>query len=139
MFIIPLIVAVVTQVIKIGLEIYRGTFNWTHAISYGGMPSSHAALATSLLYTLYYFEGIPSPTFAVALILFIVIIRDAMGYRYQIGIHGSILNRLIKELPDRQEYKFPIVSDRVGHTPVEVAVGIIIGFVGSMLLIGLYF
>ena len=137
LFIIPLLIMVVTQAVKLALEAYQGTFSWSHINNYGGMPSSHAALASSLAYTVGYFEGFDSSAFAIALILFIVIIRDATGYRFQLGIHGRILNQLIKDLPDRQEYKYPILSDRLGHKPTEVLVGVIIGLVGTAALIAL--
>ena len=127
----------VTQAVKMAIELSHGTFSWSRINSYGGMPSSHAALATSLSYTLAYFEGVRSPAFAISLILLVMILRDAMGFRYQLGVHGTILNRLIKELPDREEYKFPILSERLGHKPAEVAVGILFGIFGTMFIIAL--
>jgi len=130
---------ILAQAIKLAQEAYHGTFAWSHINNYGGMPSSHAAFATSLVVVLAYFEGVDSPAFAVALILLIVIMRDATGYRWQLGIHGSILNRLIKELPDDREYRFPVLSDRLGHTPLEVAVGGIVGIAASLAIISIYF
>lgn len=132
LFIIPLAVMLVTQAIKLGIEYYRGNFSWSHVNSYGGMPSSHAAFVSSLSYVLAHFEGLDSPAFAVSLILLIIVLRDAMGFRWQLGIHGRILNKLIKELPDTKEYQFPILSERLGHTPLEVTVGIITGILLSM-------
>ena len=127
LFIIPLAVMVVTQAIKMVVEYSKGTFSWSHVNGYGGMPSSHAALVTSLAYTLCYFEGPASPAFAVSLILFAVVLRDALGLRYQLGVHGTVINRLIKELPDREEYKFPVLGERMGHTLPEAAAGIVVG------------
>ncbi|OGY92902.1 MAG: hypothetical protein A3B31_00875 [Candidatus Komeilibacteria bacterium RIFCSPLOWO2_01_FULL_53_11] len=137
-FIIPLLVMVVTQGIKMLIEASKGTFEWSHVNGYGGMPSSHVALATSLSYTIAYFEGLASPAFAVSLILLVILLRDATGYRYQLGIHGRILNGLIKELPDRKEYKYPILSERIGHTPAEVTVGVIAGAMLSAAIIALW-
>jgi uncharacterized protein len=135
LFIIPILVMVATQAIKLGLEVYHGTFAWSHLNSYGGMPSAHAAFATSLAYTLAYYDGVDTAGFAVAIVLLIVIVRDAMGFRHQLGIHGAILNRLIKELPDDREYRYPVLSERLGHTLPEVTVGVIVGIMGSMVLI----
>lgn len=137
-FIIPLLVMVVTQAIKLTIEIYHGNFAWSHVNSYGGMPSSHAALVASLAMTIAYFEGVRTAAFAVAIVTFIIIVRDAMGFRYQLGIHGRILNQLIKELPDRDEYKYPILSERLGHTLPEVTVGIIVGIAGTLALLPLF-
>jgi uncharacterized protein len=139
LFIIPLSIIILTQGLKIVVRLLKGDFSWNIINSYGGMPSSHAALAASLSYTLYHFEGISSPAFAVSVILFVIMIRDAMGYRYQLGIHGRILNRLIKELPARREYRFPVLSQRLGHTPYEVLAGVIFGVVGSVAVINFVF
>lgn len=127
LFIIPLAVMVATQLIKTVREALHGTFSWSHLVGYGGMPSSHAALVTSLAYTVGYYEGVRSAAFAISIILVAVVLRDALGLRYQLGVHGSILNRLVKELPDREEYKFPVLGERYGHTVPEVIVGTIIG------------
>lgn len=137
LFIIPLAVMLVTQGIKMAIEYSKGTFSWTHVNGYGGMPSSHAALVTSLAYTMGYYEGVRSPAFALALILFAVVLRDALGIRYQLGVHGKIINRLVKELPDREEYKFPILTERLGHTIPEVSAGIAVGLLLTALAIGL--
>lgn len=137
LFIIPLAVMLVTQGIKMAIEYSKGTFSWSHVSGYGGMPSSHAALVTSLAYTMGYFEGITSPAFALSLILFAVVLRDALGIRYQLGVHGTVLNRLIKELPDREEYKFPILTERLGHSLPEVSAGIVVGFLLTALAVGM--
>jgi uncharacterized protein len=133
LFLIPLAVMIITQAIKLSLEYYEGNFSWSHVNSYGGMPSSHAAFVASLSYILARFEGIDSPAFAVSLILLIIVLRDAMGFRWQLGIHGKILNMLIKELPATKEYQFPVLSERLGHTPLEVTVGLATGIILSML------
>jgi acid phosphatase family membrane protein YuiD len=133
LFIIPLAVMIVTQGIKLSLEYYQGNFSWSHVNSYGGMPSSHAAFVASLSYILGRFQGLDSPAFAVSLVLLIVVLRDAMGFRWQLGIHGKILNKLIKELPATKEYQFPVLSERLGHTPLEVSVGLLTGILLSML------
>lgn len=141
LFIIPLAVMLVTQAIKMGIEYARGTFSWSHVSGYGGMPSSHAALVTSLAYTMGYFEGVASPAFAMSLVLFAVVLRDALGIRYQLGVHGKIINRLVKELPEREEYKFPVLTERLGHTLLEVSAGILVGFMLTALavqFVGLY-
>jgi uncharacterized protein len=135
LFIIPLIAMVVTQGIKLTLELARGKFSWRNMNGYGGMPSSHSAMATSLCYTIGYFEGFANPAFAISLILLVIILRDATGFRYQLGLHGGLLNKLVKELPDRQEYKFPIVNDRLGHTVAEVIVGVLTGVILTIILI----
>ena len=135
-FLIPIIVMIITQVVKVIIETIKdGEFNWQRINGYGGMPSSHSAMVTSLAITVGYYQGVSSPIFAVAIIVALLTIRDAYGFREQLGHHGKILNKLIKELPDEKEYKFPILKETFGHKTIEVIVGIIFGIVLSLLFI----
>lgn len=128
----------VTQAAKVAVEGAKGNFNWSHITSYGGMPSSHAALVTSLAYVVGLGRGFFSPEFAIAIVVMIITLRDAMGLRYQLGVHGRIINHLIKELPDRQEYQFPVLGERYGHTPFEVLAGIVAGLICTTILLPLF-
>lgn len=137
LFTIPIIVMLINQFIKLIIELIRGEFKWPSVLSYGGMPSSHAAVVTSLTIVIGDYNGISSPEFAIAIILAILIIRDASGIRLQLGNHGKILNQLIKELPDKKEYKFPVLNERFGHKNIEVIVGIILSAVLTIALINI--
>jgi len=113
----------------------KGEFSWSQIFSYGGMPSSHTALATSLLMTMGYFRGVGSPEFAIALIMAIVIVKDAAGIRRKLGKQASIINHLIKKLPAKEGYKFPVLNERFGHTDSEILVGFLISIISTYLLI----
>ena len=134
-FIIPILALIINQVIKIIIFIIKGEFSWSQIFAYGGMPSSHTALATSLLITMGYFQGVSSPEFAIALIISIVIVKDAAGIRRKLGKQSEIINQLIKKLPDKEEYKFPILNERYGHTLTEILVGLLISVVSTYLLL----
>lgn len=135
LFLIPLAIMIINQGIKVIVDMFSGNFSWPSLFSYGGMPSSHAAVVVSLATLMAYYEGLNSPAFAISLILALLTIRDAVGIRWHLGTHGKILNRLVKELPDSEEYRFPILKERFGHKSTEVIVGIIIGFLLTMLAI----
>ncbi len=137
-FLIPLIIMVLNQIIKVVLEMFKGKFSWPVLLSYGGMPSSHAAVVTSLTYVMGYYNGIDSPSFALALVMTLLILRDATGIRWQLGNNSKIINRLVKELPDDREYSFPILNERFGHRNIEVFVGIIVGLLGTMIIVGIW-
>ena len=136
-FIIPLLALIINQIIKIIIFMVKGEFSWSQIFSYGGMPSSHTALATSLLITMGYFQGVNSPDFAIALIISIVIVKDAAGIRRKLGKQAQIINHLIKKLPDKEEYKFPILNERYGHTMTEILVGLLISVVSTYLLLNI--
>ncbi|MBT6691434.1 divergent PAP2 family protein [Candidatus Parcubacteria bacterium] len=132
LFIIPLAIMIINQGIKVIIEILKGNFSLPSILSYGGMPSSHAALVVSLATVMGYYQGMDSPEFAIAIIITLFTIRDASGIRWHLGTHGQILNKLIKELPDKQEYKFPVLNERFGHKNIEIIVGSLISLVLTM-------
>jgi uncharacterized protein len=129
LFLIPMIIMFLVQLTKVALY-KKGGFGWDRLKvinEYGGMPSAHSALVSSLCLTMAYYQGISSPGFAVAIVLALIIVRDSFGFRQAIGEQGKIINRLVKELPDKQEYKFPILGERFGHRTIEVIVGVLVG------------
>ncbi|MBU1202994.1 divergent PAP2 family protein [Patescibacteria group bacterium] len=134
-FIIPLLVLCINQIIKLLVHGFQGNFSWGKIFSYGGMPSSHTALATSLVLVIGYFEGWASVSFAIALIMAIVIVKDAAGIRRKLGKQAQIINQMTKKMPSKEKYKFPVLNERFGHTNTEIIVGMIIGIVLTMLLI----
>lgn len=138
LFVIPLAVMILNQVVKVIIEMIKGKFTWFSILSYGGMPSSHAAIVTSLVYCMAYFEGFDSPSFALALVLALLTIRDATGIRWQIGKNSKLINQLIKELPDEKEYHYPVLEERFGHKNSEVVVGILVGLLVTYTLIQIW-
>ncbi len=126
---IPLSIAVAAQIWKLVWAAARhGVWEWKILNNYGGMPSAHAALVSSFSAAIGLNEGVESPHFAIAIIFSVIILRDAMGFRYKLGRHGKILNMLIEDLPDDIEIKYPHhLEEQFGHTPFEVLVGTIIG------------
>ncbi len=125
--IIPLLVVVIVQIIKSLYDLKKGFFNWNVFISYGGMPSGHTAMVVSTATTIGLYAGFNSPVFLISLVLAILIIRDALGFRMQLSEHGKILNKLIKELPDEKEFSYSYSPERLGHTYAQVLVGGILG------------
>ncbi|PIR07213.1 MAG: acid phosphatase [Candidatus Komeilibacteria bacterium CG11_big_fil_rev_8_21_14_0_20_36_20] len=136
-FAIPILVMLINQVIKIVLEIKHNGFSWAAISGYGGMPSSHSSLVTSLAIVIGYYKGLASAEFGIALIMAGLIIRDASGIRLQITSQSKTINKLIKELPDEQEYKFPVLGEKFGHKNIEVIIGIILSIILTSVIIWL--
>lgn len=134
-FIIPLLVLCINQVIKLLVHGFKGNFSWSQIFSYGGMPSSHTALAVSLLLVIGYYEGWDSVSFAIALIMAVVIVKDAAGIRRKLGKQSQIINQMIKKMPNKEKYKFPVLNERFGHTNSEIAVGMMIGIILTIYLL----
>jgi len=131
---IPLLVMIVTQLIKFGVDISKKQFTFSALLNYGGMPSGHTALVVSTATVIGLATGLSSPVFLLAFVLAILVIRDALGFRMQISEHAKILNKLIKELPDEREFDYPYSPERLGHTIAQVLVGAILGFALTLLL-----
>lgn len=131
-FIVPLVVSLLVHGIKLIIDVFKGQFSWHKAAHYGGMPSSHAALVTSLATIVYLAEGF-SPTFGLSVILAIIIIRDAFGFRGYLSEHAVILNKLIKDLPDEEEYKYPVAEETIAHTWAQLIVGGLLGILITLL------
>ena len=101
----------------------------------GGMPSSHSATVTSVAITSGLVCGWDSGVFAVAAILAIIVMHDAMGVRLETGKQAKAINEIIEHLlsadavdltPDK------VLKEFVGHTPLQVAAGFLLGIVTAL-------
>ncbi|MBI5621942.1 divergent PAP2 family protein [Candidatus Falkowbacteria bacterium] len=126
-FLLPIIAGIVAQLIKIIIELARGTFSWHVVKKYGGMPSAHAAFIFGLLTEVAITDGLASTTFAIALIVTILIIRDATGYRRDMDKHARAINTLSALLPTAQQTRLDHFDDTIGHTPWQAAAGALVG------------
>lgn len=91
----------------------------------GNMPSAHSATTVALLTVIGLKDGLSSGLFGLALIFTSVVIYDAVMVRRSSGEQGESLTALIKE--QGSSVRLPRVAK--GHTPVEVIVGSIMGFI----------
>ncbi len=109
-------------------------FNFKRIMGAGGMPSSHSAVVTGLATLVGKYEGVNTPIFAIALILAFVVMYDACGVRRAAGKQATLLNKLI-ETPGLSGVQ---VSEKLvevlGHTPIQVFVGALIGFIAGILV-----
>jgi len=98
-------------------------------------------MMTSLATTAALTQGVASPYFAISFILAVLIIRDAIGLRRYLGQHAHMLNVMVKELKsdDVLEKPYPHVLEKIGHTPIQVLVGGILGICLSLLAHFIFF
>lgn len=111
-------------------------FNIKRLWGSGGMPSAHSAVVVSLTTMIGKSQGVTSPIFAVSFVFALVVLYDACGVRYETGKQAHVLNEIISN-PDFEIENFTFngkLEELVGHTPVQVLVGAVIG-----LIIGLIF
>jgi acid phosphatase family membrane protein YuiD len=99
------------------------TFLWET----GGMPSSHAALVTAMALAVALRDGFSSDLFVVSFFFAMVVIRDAVGVRRSSGLQSKTLNVLGKQSAEKMGIEYQPVKEVYGHTPLEVAVGSLLG------------
>ena len=111
--------------------------DFTRLVGDGGMPSGHSATVSSLATAAALVYGLGSFEFAIALVFAIVVCKDAMGVRLETGKQAAIINDIVEafnvltseeKLPDAKLKEF------VGHTPLQVIAGILLGIVNAALL-----
>lgn len=108
-------------------------FNFKRIMGAGGMPSSHSAVVAGITTLIGKYEGVGSPIFALSLTVAFVVMYDACGVRRAAGKQAELLNKLV-ETPGLTGVQ---VSERLvevlGHTPVQVLVGALIGVAAGLI------
>ena len=132
----------VAQVLKTLINfILLGKFQLERMWGDGGMPSAHSATVCAMVIATARSEGINSAIFAVAAVVAIITMHDAMGVRRETGEQAKVLNKMIEQWIEVTEKNNPFLQnmhlkEMVGHTPIEVvtgaALGIVLGFVMPM-------
>lgn len=133
--IIPIVATLIAQGCKFFIRSNHLKPSLKALTAYSGMPSGHSAMVVSLTTIVGLTEGLDSPLFALAAVIMVLTIRDAVGLRQYLGQHGKILNILVKDLKDDNvlQEKYPHLLERVGHTPLQVVAGSLIGFLVSII------
>lgn len=104
-------------------------------VSTGGMPSAHSALVGALATGVGQAMGWSSPDFAIACLFAVIVMYDAAGVRQAAGKQARILNQIIDELfQEDKEFNEERLKELLGHTPVQVFVGLALGISISLLL-----
>jgi acid phosphatase family membrane protein YuiD len=100
----------------------------------GGMPSSHSAIVMGMTTAVGKYAGVNSAAFAIALIFSFVVMYDAAGLRRAAGRQAAILNRLVEDLVNMRGVQEAKLRELLGHTPVEVLVGAVLGVAAGLIL-----
>ncbi len=132
--------AIVAWLIAQIFKIFTGVYRDRHVnlslllFSTGGMPSSHSATVLALTTAAALGEGVGTPVFAICAILSIIVIIDATGVRYETGKQAKMLNKIVKEMFTDTEHAEVHFKEFIGHTPLQVFVGAILGVVVGVVM-----
>ena len=132
---------ITAQILKFFTGIFRvKEFSLTELFfGTGGMPSSHTAAVVGLTTACAMKFGLGSYQVAISGVLAMIVMRDAMGMRRQVGEHAKALNIILKELAEAHndpDLTNKALGELVGHTPLQVFAGVIVGVAVG---IGTYF
>jgi len=113
----------------------------------GGMPSGHSATVSAMATAAGLIYGFETFEFAIACMLAIIVMHDAMGVRMETGKQGKVLNEMIeffrtegfveafKKNDKMYEFWEASLKEFVGHTPLQVGAGCILGILMACLLV----
>lgn len=128
-WLIAVLAASLVQLMKFLADLLRHRRpNFRILASTGGMPSSHAAGVCALATSVGVLEGFSSALFSVTLYFSLIVMYDATGLRRSAGRQAALLNRIVDEhfVQHRKAGEARLI-ELLGHTPLEVAVGALLG------------
>lgn len=132
----------VAQVLKTVIHaVIAGKFDPERLVGSGGMPSSHASTVCAMATAAYFSYGTGSFEFAITVIIAIIVMHDAMGVRLETGKQAKLLNEITEIFKSLEETSFSGFSNEklkefVGHTPLQVLAGAVLGILIGILLEG---
>ena len=105
----------------------------------GGMPSSHSAVVTALAVGVGIRSGFNSTLFAIACVLAVITMTDAAGVRRAAGKQAAMINKIVQDMiQNGGDLPNETLKELLGHTPLQVLVGALLGAVIAVLMLGLY-
>lgn len=126
----------IAQVLKTLIHMFfNKKFVAERLVGSGGMPSSHSATVCALATAASMEYGSGSFEFAVSLILAIIVMYDAMGVRRETGIQARLLNDIVEIFTDMGRSEISTddkLKEFVGHTPLQVLAGAILGILVAL-------
>ena len=125
----------IAQTIKVAIGVIKEKrFNFKWFVGTGGMPSSHTAAASALATSVGITYGFDSGLFAIAVTFALVVMFDAQGVRHSSGRQAALLNKMLDDIYWKKKLDDEKLKELLGHTPVQVWAGAIIGILVPLLL-----
>lgn len=130
----PIISFIIAQGAKVFIRSLKHKITWHDLFAYSDMPSGHTAVVIGLVSIIGLKDGLSSPFFAISFVFATIVIVDAIGLRNYLGAHGRTLNILVKDLKEDEflDRTYPKQLEHIGHTPMQVLVGAMVGIVTSL-------
>lgn len=121
----------VAQVLKVLIMlVWKGELNIQRILSSGGMPSSHSATVCACAASTGMTCGFSSAPFGIAAILAFIVMYDAANVRRETGEQSKVLNYIMEnwsESERKPEFFGRELKELIGHTPLQIFVGALLG------------
>jgi len=125
----------IAQTTKMALFFIRTRrINFAYLVSTGGMPSAHSAFVSALATSVGLRVGMGDPLFAVTIAFALVVMFDAQSVRRAAGLQASVLNQIVDELFKNRRIADGKLAELLGHTRLEVFLGMLLGIVVALLV-----
>lgn len=131
---VPISAWATAQVLKVFFGfLFTRKFSIERLYGAGGMPSAHSSMVCALAIISARVEGVQSSIFGIAVILASIVMYDAMGVRYAAGEQAKVINRIVETIDDSDQNNSNL-KEVLGHTPLEVLAGALLGILTAMIL-----
>lgn len=139
--IVPFISLIICQIIKFIIESVKyKELQWGRLFNgAGGMPSTHTTFSISLTTLIGLTQSPSSPLFAIALIFSLIVSYDATGVRFESGKQAAAINDLVEAFDKKKKMNIDTLKEQLGHKPLEVLAGGILGSLTSIIFYYLIF
>lgn len=129
---VAIIACFAAQFYKVFSPLFKGRkASWVRLFQTGGMPSSHASTVVALATSVALLKGMRSVEFAMSMVFSSIVLYDATGIRRAAGEHAKALNRLVKSIEHKDDFEEIEANFKefLGHTPLEVFWGCVLGLI----------
>lgn len=129
------------QILKVVVVfIQHRRLDWHLILSGGGMPSSHSSFVCACASAMGMLYGWSSPFFTLAAVLALIVMYDAANVRHAAGEQAKVLNYIMEHWSEMRPALFgKELKELLGHTPIQVFFGALLGIViglGGVALLG---
>lgn len=138
----PFATLIICQILKFGIEaIKTKKLNWSRLFNgSGGMPSSHTSFSSSITMLIGYTMGFSNPIFVVALVFTLIVAYDAMGLRLESEKQAQAINIMFENMEKgKWKHGFHRLKEELGHQPMEVLVGLLLGTTSALVFFVFFF
>lgn len=133
-FMSGLVAWTIAQVLKVFTNFFvEKRWDFKMLLGSGGMPSSHSALCVALTTSVAVCHGLSDALFPVCLGFSLIVMYDAIGVRRHAGMQAEVLNLIVEDLFQGHPISRKKLKELLGHTPLQVGAGAIIGIVAGYL------